>query len=103
MMPADLNREYGRDICFHGAVDTIKALPSTREATLDDLRNLREKFAGAGWIAAPANHFQDDVPPENIVAMYEFLTGKSVDRPSAGQAATPAQHSASSAEPEIRV
>ena len=103
MMPADLNREYGRDICFHGAVDTIKALPSTREATLADLRNLREKFAGAGWIAAPANHFQDDVPAENIVAMYEYLTGKSVQRPGAGRTTAAQQHTTSSSETEMRV
>lgn len=73
MEPAGLAREFGRDICFHGAVDTIRTLRGSVVQVREATRKLCEDFAGAPWIVAPANHLQDDIPAENVVALYETV------------------------------
>ena len=73
MEPARLAREFGRDICFHGAVDTIHVMRGVVADVRHAARKLCESFSGASWIVAPANHLQDDVPAENIVALFETV------------------------------
>lgn len=73
MEPTRLAREFGRDICFHGAVDTIHVMRGSTEEVRQAARKLCEDFSGASWIVAPANHLQDDVPAENVVALFEAI------------------------------
>lgn len=73
MEPARLAREFGRDICFHGAVDTINVMRGSVAEVRKAARKLCEDFSGASWIVAPANHLQDDVPAENVVALFETV------------------------------
>jgi uroporphyrinogen decarboxylase len=73
MEPVALVREFGKDICFLGGVDTIHVLRGSVEEVRRSALKLRRAFAGGSWIAAPANHVQDDVPAENIQAFYETL------------------------------
>jgi uroporphyrinogen decarboxylase len=73
MEPARLTREFGRDICFHGAVDTISVLRGSAENLRRMVRQLCRDFADASWVVAPANHVQNDVPPENVCALYEAV------------------------------
>ncbi len=73
MEPRELVREFGRDICFHGGVDTIGLLRQPVQQVGEGVAELRDAFGGGAWIAAPANHVQDDIPPENIRALYEFI------------------------------
>ncbi len=73
MEPARLAREFGRDICFHGAVDTIGTLRGSGDEVRRAARKLCEDFAGASWIVAPANHLQDDIPAGNLVALFETV------------------------------
>lgn len=72
MNPAELKKKYGDRICFHGAVDTQKALIGT----LDDVEHeVKEKIkilgAGGGYILSSCNHIQADIPAENVIAMFE--------------------------------
>lgn len=69
-----LKREYGKQLCFWGGISTQKTLPY---GTVEELRDeLRETLAvmrkGGGYIFAPAQHIQTDVPIENILALVDF-------------------------------
>lgn len=73
MEPARLVREFGRDICFHGAADTIRMLCGSTEDVRRGVRQLCQDFSGGSWIVAPANHFQNDIPAENVCALYDTV------------------------------
>lgn len=81
MEPRELVREFGRDVCFHGGVDTIGLLRQPAKQVAEGVAELRDAFRGGSWIAAPANHVQDDIPPENIRALYEVIAGRLHERP----------------------
>lgn len=73
MDPAQIKRNYGDSISFLGGMDISHALPGT----LDDVRRdvdrcIRDLAFGGGYIMAPCNHLQSDVPSENIVEMYNY-------------------------------
>lgn len=68
-----LKREFGRDMAFWGAIDTQAVLPrGTPQDVRDEVRRRIEDLApGGGYILCAVHNIQPDVPPENIVAMYE--------------------------------
>ncbi|MBT9170673.1 MAG: Uroporphyrinogen decarboxylase [Actinobacteria bacterium] len=69
----ELKRVYGQSITFHGGVDVQTVLP--RGTTDDVVEEVKERIAslgpGGGYILAASHNIQADVPPENIVAMFE--------------------------------
>ncbi len=73
MDPAVLKREFGRRIAFWGGIDTQRALPhGTPEEVRAEVRRMFEILGpGGGWVAAPVHNIQPDVPPENVLAMFE--------------------------------
>jgi uroporphyrinogen decarboxylase len=74
MDPADLVREYGRDIAFWGGgIDTQSALCADNPDTVcTDVRKRLERFGpDASWIFTQVHNIQYDVPPRNILAMHE--------------------------------
>jgi uroporphyrinogen decarboxylase len=74
MQPERLKREFGRRICFWGGgADAQRVLPlGTPEEVRRDVRRRLEVFGeGGGFVFAPIHNIQADVPPENVVAMYE--------------------------------
>jgi uroporphyrinogen decarboxylase len=76
MEPAALKRDFGRDIVFWGGgVDTQEVLPrGTPEQVKGDVRRNIEALApGGGYIFNTVHNIQADVPPENILAMWEAL------------------------------
>jgi len=76
MEPERLKRDFGADITFWGGgADTRKVLPKgTPEEVKDHVRRNVETFApGGGFVFATAHNMLPDVPPENIVAMFEAL------------------------------
>jgi uroporphyrinogen decarboxylase len=73
MDPTELARKHGGKLCFHGSIDTQGTLPF---GTPDDVRRevrLRvETFKPyGGFTIAPSQHLLEDIPTENIVAMYD--------------------------------
>ncbi|MGC9318049.1 MAG: uroporphyrinogen decarboxylase family protein [Armatimonadota bacterium] len=67
-----LAAEFGRDLCFHGSIDTQQTLPfGTVEDVRAEVRARLELFPEGGFICAPSQEFMEDVPTENILAMYE--------------------------------
>ena len=71
--PEALKRDFGGAICFHGGIDMQTLLPKgTPEEVRDTARRYCEVLGeGGGYILGPAHLFQPDVPPENIVALYD--------------------------------
>jgi uroporphyrinogen decarboxylase len=68
-----LRREFGKYLVFWGAVDTQRVLP---QGTPEDVRAevvRRVRDLRPGYIPAPVHNIQAEVPPENIVAMFEVL------------------------------
>ena len=68
-----LKREFGTRLCFHGGLDIQELLPRGRpEEVKEGVKKLLLNMApGGGYIFAPAHNIQADVPPENIIAMFE--------------------------------
>ncbi len=70
---AAIKREYGKSLCFWGGVSTQQTLPfGTPEQVRTESRRVREMLNdGGGYIFAPAQDIQNDVPFENIQALLE--------------------------------
>lgn len=76
MEPAALKREFGDELVFWGGgVDTQKVLPAgTPQEVKDEVRRNIETLApGGGFVFNPVHNIQADVPPQNIIAMWEAL------------------------------
>ncbi len=76
MEPAALKRDFGKDIVFWGGgVDTQGILPNgTPQEVRDDVRRNVEALApGGGFVFSTVHNIQSDVPPENLVALWETL------------------------------
>jgi uroporphyrinogen decarboxylase len=76
MDSAELKREFDKDIVFWGGgVDTQRVLgDGTPEQVREDTRRRIEDLApGGGFVFATVHNIQGNVPPENIMAMWETL------------------------------
>jgi len=74
MTPAQLKREFGADLVFWGGgTDTQHVLPNaTPQEIREHVRELIEIFApGGGFVFCQVHNIQANVPPENILAMFE--------------------------------
>jgi uroporphyrinogen decarboxylase len=73
MQPERLKAEFGSRLCFHGGIDMQELLPrgSPAQVAAEVGRYCDVLGAGGGYILAPAHFFQPDVPPENILAVYQ--------------------------------
>ncbi len=76
MEPERLKREFGKDITFWGGgTDTRFILNhgTTLEVKADVKRRLEIFAPGGGFVFNPIHNIMPDVPPENIVAMFEAV------------------------------
>ena len=73
MDPERLKREFGADLCFWGGVDTQKVLPygSPDDVAAEVRRRLRDLGRGGGYVLASVHNIQAEVPPQNVVAMFD--------------------------------
>jgi len=72
-----LKREFGRDMSFWGGgCDTQRVLPfGTPEEVKEEVRRRIDDLApGGGFVFTHVHNIQANVPPENIVAMYEAVS-----------------------------
>jgi uroporphyrinogen decarboxylase len=68
-----LKQEFGADLSFWGGIDTQEVLP---RGTPEDVRNevktrLADLGPGGGYVLAAVHNIQSEVPPENVVAMFD--------------------------------
>jgi len=76
MDTTELKKQFGSQITFYGGgVDTQQVLPrGTPQQVRDEVRRRIEDLApGGGFIFNTVHNIQADVPPENIMAMWEAM------------------------------
>lgn len=68
-----LKREYGARLAFWGGISTQQTLPfGTPDGVRSDARGVRDMMSvNGGYIFAPSQSIQDDVPLENLLALLE--------------------------------
>jgi len=73
MAPERLQADFGGQVCFHGGIDMQHLLPyASPEQVRTQVRRYCEVLGrGGGYVLGPAHLFQPDVPPENVLAVYE--------------------------------
>ncbi len=72
----DLKKRFGREITFYGGgVDTQHVLPHGTPGEVRDevKRRIDDLAPGGGFIFNTVHNIQADVPPQNIVAMWEAV------------------------------
>ncbi len=70
----ELKNKYGKNICFHGAVENQSILPfGTPEDVRAEVRKNIDVLAGdgTGYILASCHNMQANTPIENVIAMYD--------------------------------
>jgi uroporphyrinogen decarboxylase len=76
MEPALLKRKYGQDLClWGGGCDTQQVLTrGTPDEVAADVRRRVEILApGGGFVFQQIHNIMADVPPENVVAMFDAV------------------------------
>lgn len=69
---AQLKRDYGDKVIFHGAMDNQQTLPfgSTEDVRAEVRENIDTLGRSGGYILAPCHNIQPITPTGNILAMY---------------------------------
>jgi uroporphyrinogen decarboxylase len=80
MEPEGLKKEFGSDIVFWGGMDVQNLLPEASvQEVKDRVRRLIDVMGqDGGYIFGPSHNIQADVPPQNIVTMYEAVLSASL-------------------------
>jgi uroporphyrinogen decarboxylase len=74
MSPPELKSQFGKQLVFWGgAIDAQHVLPSASPEVIREhvRRNLEIWKPGGGYVFNNVHNIQADVPPENVVALYE--------------------------------
>lgn len=68
-----LKLEYGDKLSFWGGIDTHHVLPyGTVEDVQEEVRRrIRDLAPGGGYVVCSVHNIQPDVPPQNVVAMFD--------------------------------
>ena len=68
-----LKKKFGDRLSFHGAIDVQQMLPnaSTEELEQEIARRVYDLGRNGGYILAPCHNIGHDVPPENVVTLFE--------------------------------
>nr|MDA8219352.1 hypothetical protein [Dehalococcoidales bacterium] len=70
---ARLKAEFGDRLTFWGAIDTSTVLPRGTPADVrqEVQRRIADLGPGGGYVLCSVHNIQPDVPPENVVAMFD--------------------------------
>jgi uroporphyrinogen decarboxylase len=70
-LPA-IKEQFGKQVSFLGGIDISHAMPGTQEDVIAETKlRISQLAAGGGYVLAPSNHLQADVPAENVVRLFE--------------------------------
>ena len=80
---ASLKRDFGSRITFWGGLGTQRILPrGTPQQVKEEARQVRNLMsADGGYVFAPSQFIQDDVPVENVLALLEVAREPLGDHP----------------------
>lgn len=68
----EIKVRYGQRVTFLGAIDISHALPGSAQDVIAEVKTrIRQLAPGGGYILAPSNHIQADVPPGNVATLYK--------------------------------
>jgi uroporphyrinogen decarboxylase len=70
---AELKRRFGTRVAFWGAIDSQWVLPfgSPDDVQREVVRRIQDLSVNGGYVLAAVHNIQHDVPPANIVAMFQ--------------------------------
>lgn len=73
MGSGELKRRYGDRLTFWGAIDTSDVLPngSPEDVRKEVWKRIQDLAPGGGYVLAGVHNLQMDIPPENVIAMYD--------------------------------
>jgi uroporphyrinogen decarboxylase len=68
-----LKAEFGKDLSFWGGIDTHQVLPwgTPDDVRIDVKARIDALASNGGYVVASVHNIQAEVPPENIVAMFD--------------------------------
>ncbi|HSD84214.1 MAG TPA: uroporphyrinogen decarboxylase family protein [Anaerolineae bacterium] len=67
-----VKENFGRQVSFLGGIDISHAMPGTPEDVIAETKlRISQLASGGGYILAPSNHLQADVPAENVLTLFE--------------------------------
>jgi len=71
--PERLKREFGSQLVFYSNISNTVVLPhgSPEEVTAEVAKKIRALAPGGGYVFSGGHNIQADVPPENIVALFD--------------------------------
>jgi uroporphyrinogen decarboxylase len=69
----NLKNKFGKNICFHGGLDSQKFLPFAKpEDITTEVKKIKKMFMGEGGIIlGPSHYLTADIPIKNILAIYK--------------------------------
>ncbi len=70
---ARLKREFGDELGFWGGIDNVRVLPygTPEDVRAEVSRRISDLGKDGGYVLAAVHNIQPDVPPENIVALFD--------------------------------
>jgi uroporphyrinogen decarboxylase len=73
MDPAKLKADFGDRLAFWGGIDTQDVLPFSTPAEVGEYVHfiIKTLGKGGGYVLSTVHNIQEQVPPENIVAVFE--------------------------------
>ncbi len=74
MNPAEIKKKYGKNICLRGGISVQNVIThgTVEDVTTETRKILNALKPGGGYILSPGHPvLQDDIPVENIIAMYK--------------------------------
>ncbi len=67
-----LKEKFGGELSFWGAIDTTQVLPQgAKEEVREEVRKRIDDLGPEGYVLTSVHDIQPDVPPENIMTMFE--------------------------------
>jgi uroporphyrinogen decarboxylase len=68
-----MKETYGDRLCFHGAIDVQQMLPfsTPEEVRYDVAKRIYDLGRSGGYILSTCHDIGEDVPPENVIALFE--------------------------------
>ena len=77
---AAIKKKYSGQIVFLGGVNITQSLRGSKEDVLKEVDRVIKALApGGGYIFAPSNHLQADIPPENVVLLFKAAQDRSMN------------------------
>ena len=77
---AAIKKKFSGQIVFLGGVNIKQSLSGSKEDVFKEVDRVIKAFVpGDGYIFAPSNHLQADIPPENVALLFKAAQDRSMN------------------------